>query len=269
MNWFTQYTIEIGKARVSLGSLLIALGILVLGSLLAGRLSRRVQGPARQAPHPWRATAARITGYAIRVVSVTIALQITGIDVASLLAASAVIAVGVGIALQKVAENFVSGVILLAERTIRVGDVLEVEGRLARVREMGIRATIAETLDGEEIIVPNSILTQSTVKNLTLHEHMCRVRVRVGVAYGSDPDHVRRTLTAAATAVPWRVPLHEPLVQLVDFAASSVDYEISVWTTRVWEIRTMESELREALWKAIRAGDISIPFPQVDVHMTR
>lgn len=268
MNWLTQYHIEIGQTKVSLSSLLVALSVVLLGAALANRVAQRIKGAAQDVP-PWRATTARILGYAIRVLSIVAALQVTGINLANVIAAGAVVAVGVGIALQKVAENFVSGVILLAERTIRVGDIVEVEGRIARVREMGIRATIVETLDNEEIIVPNGVLTQSAVKNLTLHERVCRVRIRVGVAYESDPDHVRETLTRAAAAISWRCPEPAPVIQLVEFAASSVDYDVSVWTSDVWGIRTKQSDLREAVWRAIRAANITIPFPQMDVHLDR
>lgn len=268
MNWLTQHHIEIGQTKVSFSSLLVALALVLVGAALANRVANRIKGASHDVP-PWRVTTARILSYAIRVLSVTAALQVTGINIANILAAGAVVAVGVGIALQKVAENFVSGVILLAERTIRVGDIVEVEGRLARVREMGIRATIVESLEGEEVIMPNSLLTQSAVKNLTLHERICRVRIRVGVAYDSDPDHVRETLTGAAASVPWRCAEPGPVVQLVEFAASSVDYDVSVWTSDVWGIRTKQSDLREAVWRAIRAANITIPFPQMDVHLDR
>jgi small-conductance mechanosensitive channel len=182
------------------------------------------------------------------------------------LAAGAVLAVGIGIAMQKVAENFVSGIILFAERSIREGDIVEFEGRVAKVQHMGIRATIAVTLDDEEIIVPNSILAQSPVKNLTLTDAVYRLRVKVGVSYNSDIERANEVLAAAAASVSWRDPSRAPTVLLIEFRSSSIDFEVSVWTRDVWGLRRGQSELRRAVWHALRQAGIAIPFPQLDIH---
>jgi small-conductance mechanosensitive channel len=155
---------------------------------------------------------------------------------------------------------------LIAERSIREGDIIEFDGRIARVQHMGIRATIALTLDDEEIIVPNSILTQSAVKNLTLTEPIHRLRVRVGVSYSADLAVVESTLFAAAESIEWRNPQRTPIVLLMEFSASSVDFEVSIWTHDVWGLRRGQSELRKAVWRALQAESIAIPFPQIDVH---
>jgi small-conductance mechanosensitive channel len=212
---------------------------------------------------------AKITSYAVRVVTVVIALQVAGVNLASVLAAGAVVAVGIGIAMQKVAENFVSGIILFAEHSIREGDIIEFEGRIVKVQHMGIRATIALTLDDEEIIVPNSILAQSAVKNLTLTEVVHRLRVKIGVDYATDVDHAAEVLRVAATAVPWRDSSRDPIVLLLDLGESSIDFEVSVWTEDAWALRRHQSELRKALWRAFRDNNIAIPFPQLDVHFPK
>lgn len=271
MNWLSSHHLDVGGMRVSLASLLVALTILTAGFVLASRLATRVRGDLTVATNRqrWRGTLAQVTGYTIRAVAVATALQIAGIQIASLLAAGAVVAVGIGIAMQKVAENFVSGIILIAERSIREGDIVEFEGRIARVQHMGIRATIALTLDDEEIIVPNSILAQSAVKNLTLTEPVQRLRVRVGVSYSSNLDLVETTLYAAAEGIEWRDKRHKPIVLLSEFGSSSVDFDVSVWTPDVWGLRRGQSELRKAIWRALQAKAIAIPFPQVDVHFDK
>jgi potassium-dependent mechanosensitive channel len=268
VTWLSAHHVDIGGIRVSLASLLVAVGIIIAGFVIASKLSARVRGETENgsARVRWRGTLAKVTGYAIRVVAVAIALQVTGVDIGNVLAAGAVVAVGIGIAMQKVAENFVSGVILMAERSIREGDIIEFDGRVARVRHVGIRATIALTLDEEEIIVPNSILAQSAVKNLTLTDAVYRLRVRVGVSYSSDLALVERVLRAAAESVEWRDEARAPIVLLADFASSSVDFEVSVWTRDVWGMRRGQSELRKAVWQALQGAAITIPFPQVDVH---
>ncbi|MBK8941343.1 MAG: mechanosensitive ion channel [Polyangiaceae bacterium] len=184
MNWLNSHHLTVGGASVSYAALLVALLVVMAGFLMASKVSSRIRnfGGDAGAGLRWRAVAAQVVGYALRFAAVAVGLQVTGIDIASVVAAGAVLAVGIGIAMQKVAENFVSGIILFAERSIREGDVIEFDGRIAKVRHMGVRATIALTLDDEEIIVPNSILAQSAVKNLTLTEPLYRLRVRRSVS---------------------------------------------------------------------------------------
>lgn len=268
MNWLNTHHLTVGAASVSYAALLIALVVTVVGFILASKASARIRslGGDAGARVRWRAVAAQVVGYALRLATVAVALQVTGIDIASILAAGAVLAVGIGIAMQKVAENFVSGIILFAERSIREGDIIEFEGRIAKVQHVGIRATIALTLDDEEIIVPNSILAQSAVKNLTLTDVIYRLRVKIGISYGSDVDRAVQVLEAAASSVSWREPSRAPIVLLVDFGSSSIDFEVSIWTRDVWALRREQSDLRKVIWRALRDAGISIPFPQLDVH---
>jgi small-conductance mechanosensitive channel len=268
MDWLNSHQLTLGGSSVSYGALLVAVLVLVVGLLFASKASSRIRafGGNESANLRWRVVVAQVIGYAIRIASVAIALQVTGIDVASVLAASAVLAVGIGIAMQKVAENFISGIILFAERSIREEDIIEFEGCVAKVRHVGIRATIALTLDDEEIIVPNSILVQSAVKNLTLTEVVHRLRVTVGVDYATDVDRASDVLLAAAETITFRDRDRAPIVMLKEFGASSIDFEVSIWTRDVWGLRLGQSELRKALWRGLRDNDIAIPFPQVDVH---
>lgn len=267
MTWLDSHGFTIGGVSVTYAALLIALAVVVAGFVIASKVSGRIRRFGGNVAEPgWRDVAARIATHSLRIITVAVALQITGIDIASVLAAGAVLAVGIGIAMQKVAENFISGIILFAERSIREGDVIEFEGRIAKVQRVGIRATIAVTLDDEEIIVPNSILAQSAVKNLTLTEPVYRLRVEIGVAYATDVDRASEVLHAAAAALPWRDRGRDPLVLLLGFGSSSIDFEVSVWTREVWKMRRGQSELRKAIWRALRDHGITIPFPQVDVH---
>lgn len=271
MNWLEAQEVSLGSVRVSLSAMLAAVAIVIVGFLLASRLSARVRGEvdASGGTAPWRGTLAQMTGYLIRVLAVAIAFQVAGVDIGTVLAASAVLAVGIGIAMQKVAENFVSGVILMAERSIREGDIVEFDSYVARVHHMGIRATIVQTLDDEEIIVPNSILTQAAVKNLTLTNSVYRLRVKVGVSYRSDLALTEDVLRAAAESIPWREKSRAPVILILDFGTSSVDFEVSIWTHDVWGLRRGQSELRKAVWRGLKEANITIPFPQLDVHVDR
>jgi len=208
----------------------------------------------------------RLTHYAVVLIGVGVALDTLGVNLAALFAAGAVFAVGLGFAIQNIAQNFVSGVILLLERTIKAGDVLEIDGLVVRVSQLGIRATLVRTRDDEDLIVPNSMLIQSAVKNYTLRDSVYRLRATVGVVYGSDLRLVRETLHRAAEGLSWRLPDRKPLILLLKFGDSSVDFEVSVWINDPWRSRIELSNLQEAIWWALKDAKITIAFPQLDVH---
>jgi small-conductance mechanosensitive channel len=168
--------------------------------------------------------------------------------------------------MQNIAQNFVSGVILMIERSIKPGDVLKVDGKVVKVTRMGIRATVARTLDDEEIIIPNSVLVQNSVTNHTLKDRLYRLRALVGVVYWADMALVRSTLEKVASEIPWCVKDIESRILLRQFGNSSVDWEISVWIEDPWRLQQRLSELHEAIWWAFQKAGITIAFPQVDVH---
>jgi len=255
---------------VSLATLVMVGGIL-LGAYVFSRLLQR---GIERAFHSRGVTdegtvgvTTRLVHYLLAVAAFGAALQTIGIKLATLFAAGAVLALAVGFALQTVLQSFVSGVILLAERTIKPGDVLEVNGAMIRVVKMGIRSTVARTRESEDLLIPNSILVQSTVKNLTFRDKVFRIRLRVGVTYGSDMTQVRAVLEKVGVGYERRIPDPAPLVLLRAFGNSSVDWELSVWTNDPWQEQLIRSEVQEAIWNAFQAADIVIAFPQLDVHL--
>jgi potassium-dependent mechanosensitive channel len=209
----------------------------------------------------------RLLHYAVMAIGLSIAITEVGINLSALFAAGALFAVGIGFAMQNIAQNFVSGLILLVERAIKPGDVVEVEGRVVRVLKMGIRTTIARTRDEEELIIPNASLVQSTVKNFTLDDPLFRVRASVGVSYDSDMRKVRDSLTRAATSIEERETTRTPVILLTDFGDSTVDWQVSIWSTDAWTSPRLASALREAIWWAFKEDDIEIAFHQIDLHL--
>jgi small-conductance mechanosensitive channel len=205
--------------------------------------------------------------YAVLVIGSLVALATASIDVSALFTVGAVFAVTIGFALQSLTQNFVSGIILLVEGTISPGDILEVEGRVVKVVKLGIRSTIVRSLDDEDLIVPNSVLAQGTVKNLTMLDDELRIRVDVQVAYASDLDRVYTLLADAARGVALREPSREPVVFLEEFGSSGVGFAVFVWVADPWTAPRARSDLRFAVWRALKNGGITIPFPQVDVHL--
>lgn len=208
----------------------------------------------------------RLVHYTVLVVGFGIALQTVGINLSALFAAGAVFAIAIGFAMQNVLQNFVSGVILLAERSIKPGDIIEVEGTVVKVIDMGIRTTVVRTWRDEDLIMPNSVFSQSTVKNFTLRDNQFRLGVEVGVAYESDMKKVMAVLEKTARDIPWRSKEVEPRALLLDFGDSAVIFGVYLNVDDPWKQRIYMSDLRIAIWFAFKQADIVIAFNQMDVH---
>lgn len=263
---------EISGTTVTLATL-IGFGLVVIVTfVVAGLVQRgviRAFSKKGQEDQGTTAIVSRLVRYLILIGGLGIAVDTLGINLTGLFAAGAVFAVAIGFAMQNISQNFVSGVILLLERAIKPGDVLEVEGRLVRVRDMGIRATIGRTLDEEDIIIPNSQLVASSVKNYTLKDSLYRLRSQVGVVYSSDMAQVRRVLEKAADKLDWRSPQQPPRILLKEFGDSSVNFEVSVWIDDPWIMQRRRNLLNEAVWWDLKDAGITIAFPQLDVHFDR
>lgn len=259
----------VGGSEVTVADLLVVVALLFLTWMFSrllrrglGRLMRR-QGVDDEGTI---ATTLRITHYFIMALGFLTAVAQVGINLSALFAAGAVFAVGIGFALQGLSENFVSGVILLFERSIKPGDIVEVDGYVVRVLKLGIRTTLCRNREDEEILVPNSHLVESSVKNFTLHDTHLRLRATVGVAYESDMKHVMDVLQTMADALSWRIPERSPVVFLTEFGSSSVNFEVSVWINDPWQAPRFRSDLMKSIWFALQDADITIAFPQIDVH---
>jgi potassium efflux system protein len=261
---------QIGGTNLTVSTLALSIVIVVLSFVLSRVLRAIVRRAFARRGLENAGTGgvvAQFLHYALVTTGFAIALQTAGIEIGALFAAGAVFAIGLGFAMQNIAQNFVAGVILLIERAIKPGDVIEVDGQVVRVIEMGIRTTTVRTRLDEDMIVPNASLAQSTVKNYTLSDSHYRLKADVGVAYASDLKVVIATLERVARAIEWRVTGKEPLVLLTSFGAHAVNFEVSVWCSDPWKARIALSELHLAIWFAFLEAKIEIAFPQVDVHL--
>ena len=267
---FQYELLSFGDTSITIGSLIVFVGILLISVVISRLVQRALQralalrgiggdGSTRAAK--------RLTHYVIMACGIGIAIEAIGVNLSALFAAGAIFAIGLGFAIQNIVQNFVSGVILLAERTIKPGDILHADNRFVKVSHMGIRATICRTLDEEEIIIPNTSLVQNAVTNYTLQDSLLRLRASVGVIYGSDMALVKQTLFEVARTLECRSPLKDPVVLLTDFADSAVVWEVSVWTDEPWGMRGARSKLYEAIWWGLKEKGIVIAFPQLDVHL--
>jgi len=262
--------IEVAGARIGMDEVLVfvaIVGIAYFSSRVLQRLIKRWFELRKFDDPGILANTNRLLHYIVLTIGVAFGLHAIGINLGGLFAAGAVVAVAIGFATQNLTQNFVSGVLLLAERSITEGDVLEVEGEMVRVERLGARATVARTRDDEQLIIPNSTLVQSTVTNFTLQDDLFRVRASVGVAYESDLDRVKAVLETVGSEVPGRSKARDPSVLLLEFGSSSVVFELSVWSRNPWNTRFIKSDVLLRIWRALRAEGIVIAFPQLDLHV--
>jgi small-conductance mechanosensitive channel len=256
--------------NVTVGSA-VAVAVILFLTWLVSRVARkafeRLLGQEELKDPGTVRVAQRLTHFVILLVGMGVALETVGFDLTALFTAGAVFAVGIGFATKNIVENFVSGVILLLERSIKPGDILEVERAVVKVVRMGIRATVVRTRNEEEMIMPNSMLAQGLVKNYTMSDSSFLLGGSVGVVYGSDMKKVREVLEKTAREIRFRDTRREPRILMREFGDSSVVFDVFVWIDDPWNARRLGSDLNEAVWWALKAADITIAFPQVDVHL--
>jgi small-conductance mechanosensitive channel len=211
----------------------------------------------------------RVCRYVVWTLGILIALHVVGIQLSSLFTTSGLVAVALGFALKNIAENYVSGLIIKTDESIKHGDVLDIDGQMVRVKSVGLRDTIVRTKDDSDILIPNSLLVQGKVGNYTLRDSLCRVWTEVGVSYSSDLKQVREVLEGVCSNFDGLSTQHTPAVLLTDFGDSSVNYQVFVWIEDPWNKRIIKSRLNEAVWWGLKEAEIEIAFPQLDVHLDK
>jgi small-conductance mechanosensitive channel len=175
--------------------------------------------------------------------------------------------VGIGFGLQNVVNNFVSGLILLYERPVQKSDIIEVGSLLGEVRRIGVRSSTVRTYDGAEVIVPNASLISQEVVNWTLSDRTRRIEIPLNVAYGTDPGRVIDLLLAAVTDKRGVLQMPQPVALFQGFGDSSLDFVVRFWTAEFDRWSQVSSDVRAAIYDAVRKDGIEIPFPQRDLHV--
>ena len=205
--------------------------------------------------------------YAIVSVGFVLALLALGINLNRVTVLGGALGVGVGFGLQNIVSNFVSGLILLFERPVRVGDAVQIGDVQGEVRRIGIRATTVRAWEGAEVIVPNSQLVAERVTNWTPADYRRRLDIPVNVAYGSAPDKVIQVLTEVAQSHPDVVASPVPVTLFLGFGDSALQFQLRAWTSRLDRHLMVRSELGVAVYAALRDAGFSIPFPQQEVRI--
>ena len=210
---------------------------------------------------------ASLSYYALLLIGLLVALAAAGFKVGQLAFLFGALGVGIGFGLQNVVNNFVSGLILMFERPIQPGDVVEITGTTGRVREIGMRATTIKTFDGADVVVPNGTLLSEKLTNWTLLDMSRRIDIDLGVAYGSEPSQVIALLTRITTETPHVAKTPAPVVLFTGLGASSLNFAIRAWTYDFDNWINIRSELMTRVHAALRDAGIEMPFPQQDVHL--
>jgi small-conductance mechanosensitive channel len=195
------------------------------------------------------------------------AINSLGFSLSFIFAGSAALLVGFGLGLQPFFTDIISGFILLFEGTIKVSDIVEVDGMVCRLEEINIRTSKVRTRDGKIIIIPNRILTNENVNNWSYSDKFTRFAVTVGVAYGSDTSHVKELLLKCAAEHDAVSDSKRTTVRFDEFDDSSLNFSLLFWSASAWQIDDVKSDLRFAIDKAFRDNGIAIPFPQRDLHI--
>ncbi|RKX35253.1 MAG: mechanosensitive ion channel family protein [Verrucomicrobia bacterium] len=253
---------------ILLGVVLLT-GLVLLNSILKRVLRRRVFPRAGLTPGVSSAMST-LAGYIILVIGLLIILPISvqGFNMATLGVLLGAVSFGIGFGLRNIADNFVSGLILLIERPIKVGDRIEVEGVFGTVNEIRARSTTVVTNDNISIIVPNSQFIASQVTNVSHSDSLVRYRMPVGVHYNSDVHVVTKALLEAASACEALKKDPKPAVRFLEFGDNSLNFELWVWTdTHFDRPNNLKSQVNYLIWDKLKKYEIEIPYPQRDLYI--
>ena len=214
-----------------------------------------------------RISMTKLVHYAFVFLGFLLALITMGVQLRDFTLIAGALGVGIGFGLQGIVHNFVSGLILLFERPIKVGDNIELDGQRVEIKKIGLRATLVQTFDRSEIVVPNSELTSNKVTNWTLSDRCARIKIPLRVAYGSDVPCVMQTLLDCAQKHSQVTKHPAPQVLFMEFGENSMNFELRVWIAEIDDMFQTRSELFQEIEQRFRSLAIDIPFPQLDLHM--
>jgi potassium efflux system protein len=261
---------SVGELEVALIDFLLA-GLMIWLSFAISRFVRFVLDedvlPRAKLPRGVPFAISTMVRYVLLVIGFMLAVAASGLDTSRFALLVGALGVGIGIGLQDVVNNFVSGLILLFERPIQIGDTVEVNGILGDVKQIGLRASTLRTFDGAEVVCPNSAFVSNHFVNWTLSDKMRRIELPVGVAYGTEPERVVEVLGAVLEAHPSILSDPEPAVIFDGFGSSSLDFLIRGWTAEIDRWKAIRGEIGIQAVHALREAGIAIPFPQRDLHL--
>lgn len=209
----------------------------------------------------------QIIKYVVWVGAIGFILDSIGVKVTVLIASSAALLVGIGLGLQQTFNDVISGIILLSERSIKVGDILEIDGDVVILQNIGLRTSKGLNRDEISIILPNSLITTNKVVNWSHQTKKTRFRISIGVAYGSDVDLVSEILKESTIEHPEVTDRSSIDIRFSDFGNSSLDFQVLFYSENIFRIERVKSDIRKIINRKFIENGIKIPFPQLDLHL--
>ncbi|WP_294264367.1 mechanosensitive ion channel domain-containing protein [Propionivibrio sp.] len=269
---FEQVSFSFGKQTINLWMLMhgaVTVGITLLIALWVASLIESRLMAAEHLDANVRVVLGRLAKAILLVIALLSSLSLVGIDVTTLSVFSGALAVGLGLGLQKIASNYVSGFIILLDRSIRLGNLVNIDDRTSgTVTQITTRYTVLRTLTGTEVIIPNEYLVSNIIRNQSFTDTRARVALPIQVAYSTDLDQAMRLMVEAARQQPRVLVEPAPGVLLTDFADSGINLELGFWLADPEEgTGNVRSQINLAIWKSFREHGIEIPFPQREVRM--
>jgi small-conductance mechanosensitive channel len=257
---------------VEVNQLVVAFLMLMVGLLVSRFLARRLRTyltEAKQVDENSAAVLARVAFYVLLIIVIFSALQMVRIPITMFAFLGGAVAIGAGFGAQNIFNNFISGLILLTERPVRIGDLIEVGPDLGRVTEIGGRCTRIRRVDGVEMLLPNSTLLENNLVNRTLSDNLVRTSVSVGVAYGSPTRPVAEIIQGVVDRHPEVLEDPKPIVVFQDFGDNALVFEVYFWVeiTQMMDLRRVRSDVRFGIDELFREAGVTIAFPQRDVHL--
>jgi len=265
---FLNYTFTFSKdVHIDVKSILVVIIALLLTSFLL-KFIRKLW--TRKLPEPDKVKFISLFSYSkwfIYVIILLTTFHNMGVNVTAIFAASAALLVGVGLALQTLFQDIISGVFILVDQSVHVGDIIELDGKVGRVEDIKLRTTRAVTIDNKVLIIPNHLYLTNSLYNWTENGTETRENVEVGVSYGSDVQLVKKILMNVADSHPSVLKNPKPLVLFTDFADSSLNFKLIFTLNDSFQSAIPKSDIRFEIDRLFRENNVTIPFPQRDVHL--
>jgi small-conductance mechanosensitive channel len=267
---FLNQHMDIGKdISISVKDVFIIITVIFVTALILKLLLKLI---TRRLPSDDKAKFNVVYGYfrwLVYLIIFLVTLDSVGVDVTTVLTASAALLIGIGLALQTLFQDIISGVFILLDQTVHVGDIIEIDGKIGRVEEIKLRTTRAVTIGNKVLIIPNHLYLENSLYNWTQNGFTTRESVEVGVAYGSDVQLVKKLLIQAANSQPEVLDHNDTLVQFTEFGDSSLNFKVIFTLADSFNANNPKSDIRFEIDKLFKENNIIIPFPQRDIHIIR
>jgi len=261
------YVNEDKTIKITIGLVLLVFVIYIITTIVLNFLRRIFSRRLPKADKAKFNTVFSFARWLVYIIVLLIVFDSVGVNVTAIFAASAALLIGVGLALQTLFQDIISGVFILIDQSLHVGDIIEIEDKIGRVEEIKLRTTRAVTIDNKVLVIPNHLYLTNSLYNWTQNDTSTRESVSVGVAYGSDVQLVKKLLLEVANKHPEVLSQPEPVVLFTDFGDSSLNFKLIFTLNDSFKAQFPSSDIRFEIDRLFRENNVSIPFPQRDIHI--